>query len=144
MTAITPVQNAVAAYYSITVDDLINGPKSQTVVTARHIARYLEREAGHSYPEIGKFYGNDHTSAMASFNHVKDRLAANDARYTEPVRALLAVLQMTEDKRTQAESDAYAYQEFQAMACPTCGAPVIAELKRQIAVLRAEVEKVKR
>lgn len=141
---ITPIQNAVAAYYAITVDELISGGKNQALVTARQIARYLEREAGGSYPEIGKLYGNDHTTVMASFNHVKERLTANDARYVEPVRALLAVLQMTEDKRAQAESEAYAYREFQAMACPTCGAPVIAELKRQIAVLRAEVEKVKR
>ena len=139
----TPVQSAVAEYFNITVSDLLAGPRSAPQSTARHIARYLERTLfGKSLPEIGRLYGCDHTTVLASVNHITDRMASRDERYFAHVERLSEILRPTIESvsKTQAlKADVL----MNAMRCPTCGAPVVQELRRQLEELSkrlAEIE----
>lgn len=147
----TRIQQVTATYYGVKVEDLQAGRfRSQTIVNARHVARYLERLAGKSFPQIGKDYLCDHSTVMASVKHMTERLAANDARYVNPVACIsaqlaedAAVVEVRRAERVAVLSleAAAASRVAEAMKCPTCGAPVIKELQRQIAELHAKIEK---
>jgi chromosomal replication initiator protein len=60
------IMDEVAAYFSLTVEDLCSPSRSRQLVTARQIAMYLTRELTDlSLPRIGKAFGNrDHTTVM--------------------------------------------------------------------------------
>jgi chromosomal replication initiator protein len=60
------IMDEVAAYFSLTVEDLCSPSSSRQLVTARQIAMYLTRELTDlSLPRIGKaFGGRDHTTVM--------------------------------------------------------------------------------
>ena len=68
------IMDEVAAYFSLTVEDLCSPSRSRQLVTARQIAMYLARELTDlSLPRIGKaFGGRDHTTVM----HAKSKIAA--------------------------------------------------------------------
>jgi chromosomal replication initiator protein len=67
------IMDEVAAYFSLTVEDLCSPSRSRQLVTARQIAMYLARELTDlSLPRIGKaFGGRDHTTVM----HAKSKIA---------------------------------------------------------------------
>jgi chromosomal replication initiator protein len=67
------IMEEVAAYFSLTVEDLCSPSRSRQLVTARQIAMYLARELTDlSLPRIGKaFGGRDHTTVM----HAKSKIA---------------------------------------------------------------------
>lgn len=78
--------NTVVAYVAhragITAAQLRDGRKLRSRTDARHIAAWLLRRAGYSYPEIAMSLGwRDHTSAM----HAVARIAA--ARETDAALA---------------------------------------------------------
>lgn len=63
---------AVAAEaFDVTADDLTGRSKDSDVVQARHVATWLLREAGRSYPEIGRVLGRDHSTAMNGVRRVE-------------------------------------------------------------------------
>lgn len=136
----TPVQLATAAYFKISLEVLITGSSRQPLVgTARHCARWLERKSGLSYPAIGRLYNTDHSAVYASVAHMGERLAARDERYVVPVREIEL---MTVVERANSASEAKALL-LESMSCPTCGAPVILELQRQIRFLNEQVAMLK-
>jgi chromosomal replication initiator protein len=67
-TVIAPVEimNAVAAYYKITMDEIVGNSRTAAIAMARQIAMYLCREMTNlSLPKIGQLFGNrDHTTVM--------------------------------------------------------------------------------
>jgi chromosomal replication initiator protein len=67
------IMDEVAAYFSLSVEDLCSPSRSRQLVTARQIAMYLTRELTDlSLPRIGKaFGGRDHTTVM----HAKSKIA---------------------------------------------------------------------
>jgi chromosomal replication initiator protein len=67
------IMDEVAAYFSLTTEDLRSPSRSRQLVTARQIAMYLTRELTDlSLPRIGKaFGGRDHTTVM----HAKSKIA---------------------------------------------------------------------
>jgi chromosomal replication initiator protein len=67
------IMDEVAAYFSLTVEELCSPSRSRQLVTARQIAMYLTRELTEmSLPRIGKaFGGRDHTTVM----HAKSKIA---------------------------------------------------------------------
>jgi chromosomal replication initiator protein len=71
--SVTLIMEEVAAYFSLTVEDLCSPSRSRQLVTARQIAMYLARELTDlSLPRIGKaFGGRDHTTVM----HAKSKIA---------------------------------------------------------------------
>ena len=68
------VQERVAAYYGITVEDLKGARRNREITVPRQIAMYLTREmVGLSLPRIGEcFGGRDHTTVM----HACDKISS--------------------------------------------------------------------
>lgn len=73
------IQEAVANYYSVTVDDLKSPRRSREVTVPRQIAMYITREMiGLSLPQIGDaFGGRDHTTVMYACQKVQDGMRAS-------------------------------------------------------------------
>lgn len=75
-TNITKVQNVVADYFQISVDDLKGKKRSSSIAFPRQIAMYLSREVlNESYQRIGlEFGGRDHSTVMSSCEKIKDSI----------------------------------------------------------------------
>jgi len=74
-----------AAYFDITVDDLIGQSRTHTFVLARQIAMYLCRELTDlSLPKIGQeFGGRDHTTVMHAYRKIKDLMRERRSVYNQ-------------------------------------------------------------
>ena len=68
------IQQAVAEYYDLTVEDLKSKRRTQNITLPRQIAMYLSRElTDSSLPKIGEeFGGRDHTTVMHGCDRVKE------------------------------------------------------------------------
>ena len=75
-TNITKVQNVVADFFQISVDDLKGKKRSSSIAFPRQIAMYLSREVlNESYQRIGlEFGGRDHSTVMSSCEKIKDSI----------------------------------------------------------------------
>ena len=75
-TNITKVQNVVADFFQISVDDLKGKKRSSSIAFPRQIAMYLSREVlNESYQRIGlEFGGRDHSTVMSSYEKIKDSI----------------------------------------------------------------------
>src|SRR5690606_25363393 len=64
---------AVAAFYNVTLDDLIKQSRKKEDVKPRQIAMYLIRkELENSFPSIGEFFGGrDHTTVMHAVDKIE-------------------------------------------------------------------------
>ena len=73
------IQEAVASYYSITVEDLKSQRRSREVAIPRQVAMFLIREMlGMSLPQIGEaFGGRDHTTVMYACQKIQEAMAAS-------------------------------------------------------------------
>jgi len=78
------VMDAVATYYSVTVDDLKGNRRNREVVVPRQIAMYISREVvGAPLTVIGSsFGGRDHSTVNHACQKVADEIKANPALYT--------------------------------------------------------------
>lgn len=78
--SIASIQNAVAAYFKISVDDLKSKRRTNTVVRPRHIAMYLCREeTDENLSKIGlEFGGRDHSTVSTAIDKIKEELETND------------------------------------------------------------------
>jgi len=95
------IETVVAAFFGITPADLHSTRRTHTVSLARAIAVYLaRRHTPMSFPEIGRFMGKNHSSAVLASQRV-GRLLADKATCkwmtpagvkTMPARALLDLL----------------------------------------------------
>jgi len=55
----------VAEKHGMSVEEIMARSRKDRIVAARHEAFYLLREAGYSFPQIGRFFGGmDHTTAL--------------------------------------------------------------------------------
>lgn len=70
------IQDAVATYYGITVDDLKSPRRNHEITVPRQIAMYLTREMmGMSLTKIGDAFGGRHyTTVMSSIDKVEDSI----------------------------------------------------------------------
>lgn len=126
----TKIQRAVAAYFKLNVHEVVYpSRRDEHIVMARHIAWWLERKAGLSFPGIARLYGRvDHTTVLAAVNHMRERIANGDARYLKAIAYLEAKLDF--DANTPAQ--------------PTVAEQVtalrveVAELKKAVDELKAE------
>ena len=62
--------DAVAGWHDVEPVALVSKHRGQWVTAARHVAMWLLREAGLSYPDIGRALGRDHTSAIYGVRRV--------------------------------------------------------------------------
>jgi chromosomal replication initiator protein len=73
------IEAAVAAYFGITPADIHSSRRTKTVSVARMVAMFLaRRHTRMSYPEIGKFMGKNHSSAVLAVQRMESILARND------------------------------------------------------------------
>ena len=77
--SIGSIQNAVAEYFKISVDDLKSKRRTNTVVKPRHIAMYLCRvETDENLQKIGlEFGGRDHSTVSTACDKIKEELETN-------------------------------------------------------------------
>lgn len=77
--SIASIQNAVAEYFKISVDDLKSKRRTNTVVKPRHIAMYLCRvETDENLQKIGlEFGGRDHSTVSTAVDKVSSELETN-------------------------------------------------------------------
>ena len=69
------ILNEVAAFYSLSPDKIKGNTKTKDIVLPRQVAIYLIRDiTGLSYPDIGKFIGRDHTTAIYAINKLNERM----------------------------------------------------------------------
>lgn len=75
------ILEAVADYYDIATQELVNRSRRRDIVRPRQIAMYLMRaELQASYPGIGdQLGGRDHTTAMHSYEKISKQLEQDDA-----------------------------------------------------------------
>ncbi len=87
------IQEAVARYYSISLDELVGEKRTKRVVVPRQVAMYLSRElTDSSLPVIGRaFGGRDHTTVIYAVQKVAAQMADEGAIY-EAVQSLTASL----------------------------------------------------
>lgn len=86
---IREVQDAVSRRYGVPVLDLVSQRRTQPAVRVRQIAMWLCRHTTqHSYPPIGRAFGDrDHTTVMHAIRRV-DEIAARDPDVAAELAAL--------------------------------------------------------
>jgi len=73
------IEAAAAAFFGITPADIHSTRRTRTVSVARMIAMFLaRRHTRMSYPEIGKFMGKNHSSAVLAVQRMEKLLAGNE------------------------------------------------------------------
>ncbi len=79
------IQEEVAAFFELSVEDLCSPSRSRQLVTARQIAMYLVRELTDlSLPRIGKaFGGRDHTTVMHATSKIADLMQERRTIYNQ-------------------------------------------------------------
>ncbi len=86
------VQQTIAKYFGIRVNDLISKKRTKLVAFPRQVSMYLCRKlANASYPTIGiRFGGKDHTTALYACNTIEKRL-----KHDEELQAILDRIEST-------------------------------------------------
>jgi chromosomal replication initiator protein len=84
------IAERVAERYRVPVKMLCGPSRVKNVAWARQVAMSVARSAGFSFPQIGAFFGRDHSTVMHSCAKVTER-AAEDAGVAKEVRDLEAI-----------------------------------------------------
>lgn len=67
------IQEVVANYYNLSVDDLKSQRRTRNVALPRQIAMYLSRSlTATSLPKIGEEFNKDHTTVMHAYSKIKE------------------------------------------------------------------------
>ncbi|MBN1553272.1 MAG: chromosomal replication initiator protein DnaA [Phycisphaerae bacterium] len=83
------IESVVATFFGVTPADLHSSRRTRTVSTARMIAMYLaRRHTRMSFPEIGRFMGKNHSSAVLAVQRLEILLSrGEDVVWTSPAGA---------------------------------------------------------
>ena len=75
------IQRAVAAYYGLSVDELLSPRRSRQIAHPRQMAMALSRElTPRSFPDLARRFGDmDHTTVMYACKQVRRRVIVDDA-----------------------------------------------------------------
>ncbi|PTA67624.1 chromosomal replication initiator protein DnaA [Deinococcus arcticus] len=96
------VLRQVAVHYNMPAEVIRGAGRVREVVTARQVAQYLIRElTDHSLPEIGQFFGRDHSTVMHAISKVTEALG-KDAELTGSVDTLRRRMQGLDDEEAEA------------------------------------------
>lgn len=71
--SLTAIQKAVAAYYNLSVNELLSDRRSRYVARPRQVAMWLcKRLTKRSLPDIGRRFGNrDHTTVLHAIRRIE-------------------------------------------------------------------------
>lgn len=96
------VLRQVASHYNMPPEVIRGSGRVREVVVPRQVAQYLIRElTDHSLPEIGQFFGRDHSTVMHAINKVSEQMG-KDADVTEAITVLRKRMQGTDDDELEA------------------------------------------
>nr|WP_245808536.1 chromosomal replication initiator protein DnaA [Deinococcus hopiensis] len=96
------VLRATAAQYGMSAEMIRGSGRARDVVVPRQVAMYLIRElTAHSLPEIGQFFGRDHSTVMHAVSKVTEALG-RDAELAAAVDALRDQLKYVEGEEKDA------------------------------------------
>ncbi|MGM9319913.1 chromosomal replication initiator protein DnaA [Deinococcus aquaticus] len=91
------VLKQVAAHYNMPPDVIRGSGRVREVVLPRQVAQYLIRElTDHSLPEIGQFFGRDHSTVMHAISKVTEQVG-REPEITAAVETLRRRMQGLED-----------------------------------------------
>lgn len=91
------VLRQVASHYNMPPDVIRGSGRVREVVVPRQVAQYLIRElTDHSLPEIGQFFGRDHSTVMHAISKVTEQLG-KDQEVTASVELLRRKMQGLDD-----------------------------------------------
>ncbi|GAA5438531.1 chromosomal replication initiator protein DnaA [Deinococcus caeni] len=91
------VLRQVAAHYNMSPDVIRGSGRVREVVLPRQVAQYLIRElTDHSLPEIGQFFGRDHSTVMHAISKVTEQVG-REPEITAAVETLRRKMQGLED-----------------------------------------------
>lgn len=77
------IQDVVANYYNLSVDDLKSSRRTRNVAMPRQIAMYLSRTlTSNSLPKIGEEFNKDHTTVIHAFTKIQESIASDQALKT--------------------------------------------------------------
>ena len=90
---IDEIQNKVASYYNIKIDDLISSRRIRTFARPRQVAMYLTKKlTTRSLPEIGrKFGGRDHTTVIHAVKKIEE-LKQNNPKFDEDINLITQMI----------------------------------------------------
>lgn len=96
------VLKQVAAHYNMPPDVIRGSGRVREVVLPRQVAQYLIRElTDHSLPEIGQFFGRDHSTVMHAISKVTEQVG-REPEITAAVETLRRRMQGLEDDEHEA------------------------------------------
>jgi chromosomal replication initiator protein len=73
------IEAVVATFFGVTPADLHSSRRTRTVSTARMISMYLaRRHTRMSFPEIGRFMGKNHSSAVLAVQRLENLLSRGE------------------------------------------------------------------
>ena len=73
------IVSEVSKFYQIPESEIIGKNRSKETVLPRQVSMYLIRDlVKTSFPDIGKFFGRDHTTVMHSVNKIEEQIKKND------------------------------------------------------------------
>ena len=91
--SIEMVQQSVADYFHLSVNELKSKKRTQAIALPRHVAMYLSRKlTRHSFPEIGNaFGGKDHSTVLHAYKKIEEDInKKTEIKYSvEKLTALL-------------------------------------------------------
>jgi chromosomal replication initiator protein len=94
------VLRQVAAHYNMPPDVIRGSGRVREVVVPRQVAQYLIRElTDHSLPEIGQFFGRDHSTVMHAISKVTEQIG-RDQEVTASVEVLRRKMQGLDDEES--------------------------------------------
>ena len=90
---IDEIQNKVANYYHISIEDLISSRRIRTFARPRQVAMYLSKKlTTRSLPEIGrKFGGRDHTTVIHAVKKINE-LKENNNKFKEDINLITQMI----------------------------------------------------
>lgn len=96
------VLRQVAAQFNMPPDVIRGSGRVREVVQARQVAQYLIRElTDHSLPEIGQFFGRDHSTVMHAISKVSEQMG-KDSELTAAVDLLRRRMKGQDDEDADA------------------------------------------
>ena len=90
---IDEIQNKVANYYNIKIDELISSRRIRTFARPRQVAMYLSKKlTTRSLPEIGrKFGGRDHTTVIHAVKKIEE-LKEGNTKFDEDINLITQMI----------------------------------------------------
>jgi len=92
---LSEITRRVALMFDVTVNDIREGGRGQSIVVPRQVAMFIARTGGgHQYKQIGRYFGRrSHSTVVHACQQIKDRLQ-RDTGLWQQVQRICDTLQL--------------------------------------------------